>query len=51
MAKMPNIALQIGDEIIEKKTTFKYLGVKLDANLTFKDHVDYLCGIIIGKIK
>ena len=33
------IEIRIRDSILTKVSTFKFLGVKLDENLTFNDHV------------
>ncbi len=51
LSKMPNFDLEIDGILVEKVTTFKYLGIKLDHHLTFKDHIAYIKGKTFAKIK
>ena len=44
-----NLSLEVGS--IEVVTSFKYLGIMLDTNLTFKPHVDYLLKKLYPKLK
>ena len=46
-----NLKVKHGQNELERVSTFKYLGVKLDPNLSFKDHVQYIRGKIVPKIK
>ena len=48
---MANIQRKQGDNVIDRVTSFKYLGITLDPNLTFRNHVEYICKKTIGKIK
>ena len=41
-SKLPRLSLSIFGEEIEQVTVMKYLGVMLDNNLNFTDHVEYL---------
>lgn len=43
-------AVKIEKEIIELVSTFKYLGIVIDRNLSFSDHIDYLVKKIGKKI-
>ena len=40
-----------GTKNIERTTSVKYLGIKLDENLTFSEHIEYIKRKTIGKIK
>ena len=51
MSKMDNVNLTIDGIQVEKVATFKYLGVKLDHHLSFKDHVAYVKGKTFAKIR
>ena len=44
--KTMDIDIDIDGESIEQVSTFKYLGAFLDANLSWSDHIDYMCGKI-----
>ena len=46
-----NLKVKHGQKELERVSTFKYLGVKLDPNLSFKDHVQYIRGKVVPKIK
>ena len=43
LEKFTNVRLIFNNYIIERVDEFKYLGVKLDSNLSWKTHIDYLC--------
>ena len=49
--KVDNINLNVGSTQIELVKKYKYLGVVLDNTLTFSEHVKYLKGKIVGRIK
>ena len=36
-------SVQIGDEPLEKVQSYKYLGVVINSNLTWSDHISRLC--------
>ena len=38
------------DNIIERVDEFKYLGVKLDSNLSWITHIDYLCKMFLKEL-
>jgi hypothetical protein len=51
--KFSNVSLSFDENVIEKVTHFKYLGVIFDSNVTWHQHIDYLsaniskrCGIV-----
>ena len=46
-----DIVVKFGEEYIEQRQTAKYLGMKLDQQLNFSDHANYVKSKIIGKIK
>lgn len=39
---LPNFRIVINGQEMERVTTFKYLGLVLDENLTFKEHIDHV---------
>ena len=41
---------KINNEKLEQVSVFKYLGIKLDANLTFNDHIIYILDKSIKEI-
>ena len=43
--------LKIGDTRIAKVKKFKFLGVIIDQSLSFKEHVDYVCKKMEGRIR
>ena len=43
--------VKFNNENISRAETMKYLGMKLDPTLTFKEHVNYVKGKTLGKIK
>ena len=49
-ASMPNLQVLCNDKPIDRVSNFKFLGVKLDTNLTFHEHVQYIKQKTIGKI-
>ena len=51
LSKMTNVELDIEGIQVEKVTTFKYLGIKLDHRLSFKDHVAYIKGKTFAEIR
>ena len=44
-----NEALKLGDDVIEKVTFVKYLGIYLDSQLNWKVHIDSLCRKLISQ--
>ena len=40
---MSGQSVQIGDESLEKVQSYKYLGVVINSNLTWNDHISRLC--------
>ena len=44
-------AIMVNNDSIERVNIYKYLGVKLDQNLNFSAHVDYMRAKTIGKIR
>lgn len=51
--KLPDFNIKINDETIKRVTTYKYLGLVLDDNLMFKEHIEYvplfhLCGVRVN---
>ena len=48
---MANVQMKQGPHIIDRVTSFKYLGITLDPNLTFNNHVETIRRKTIGKIK
>ena len=42
LAKSPNFCIQIYGKTLERVAKFSYLGVVLDENLSWKDHVEYV---------
>ena len=49
--KMQNLNARIKGQNIEQQDKVKYLGVIVDPQLTFRNHIDYVCGKTVGKIK
>ena len=49
--KYNNIELSVKGYVLIRTQVYKYLGVKLDCNLSFKQHVEYIRGIIVNKIR
>ena len=43
LEKFNNVRLTFNNNIIERDDEFKYLGLKLDSNLSWITHIDYLC--------
>ena len=43
--------ISVGGSVIENVTEYKYLGVMLDRRLTFSNHVTYMSGKAIGRLK
>ena len=43
--------ISVKGHVLTRTQTYKYLGVKLDCNLSFKQHVEYIRGIIVNKIR
>ena len=41
-----NPPLTVANVYLEKSYCVKYLGVYIDCNLTWHDHIDYICGKI-----
>lgn len=51
---MGQVNLNINDENIERTGHYKYLGVMINENLTWSDHVDLICSKVskcLGMIK
>lgn len=46
-----NIKVSINKNILKEATSIKYLGVKMDQNLNFKLHVEYIAGKMAQKIQ
>ena len=46
-----NVKVKHGPEILEVVQNYKYLGVKLDPQLSFQAHVQYIRGKIVPKIR
>ena len=42
LAKSPNFCIQLYGKTLERVAKFSYLGVVLDENLSWKDHVEYV---------
>ncbi len=49
--KMQNISINISGQAIQQCDKVKYLGLILDPQLTFNDHVNYIRSKNVGKIK
>ena len=43
IANQDNLTVNLGEETIESSKSVELLGLTIDNNLTFKDHVTYLC--------
>ena len=43
VANIDNISVSLSNEIIESSDSVELLGVTIDKNLTFIEHVSYLC--------
>ena len=43
--------ITVGDSVVTRSTNVKYLGVKLDQNLTLKEQVSSKCGLAMANIK
>ena len=41
--KPNDLALKVGDSEIQRTPVHKFLGVNVDGNLTFDDHIDKMC--------
>ena len=39
----PNLNIYINEELMEECDSYKYLGVMIDKNLTWKEHIQYVC--------
>ena len=44
-----NIALTLNDEVLDRIRSYKYLGVILDENLTYKDHINHIATTVNNK--
>lgn len=44
------ICIKIKDHRFDVVNTYKYLGLVIDETLSFDNHIEYICGIIKGKI-
>ncbi len=49
--KMQDLVIEIKGQKINQQDKVKYLGIILDPQLTFKDHIEYVRGKTVGKIK
>ena len=45
-----NLNLTFNDKVIERVDVFKYLGIKIDSNMSWSSHIDYLSGIVSKRI-
>ena len=47
----PNIALNLNHEVLDRTRSYKYLGVILDENLTYKDHINHVATTVNNKTR
>ena len=47
----PNIALTLNEEVLDRTRSYKYLGVILDENLTYKDHINHIATTVNKKTR
>ena len=48
--QMSDITASFGSFELERVNSYKYLGIKLDTQLTFSEHIQYMKGKTLGKI-
>ena len=51
LKKIPPFDIKIGDTLIQKVTSYKYLGMELDCDLSYKKHVNKIISSISAKLK
>ncbi len=50
LAKVPDIRIHINNEPLKQVTVLKYLGMKIDSNLNWYDHINAIIPKISSKI-
>ncbi len=50
LAKVPDIRIHINNEPLKQVTVSKYLGIKIDSNLKWDDHINAIIPKISSKI-
>ena len=51
LKKIPPFDIKIGDTLIQKVTSYKYLGMELDCDLSYKKHVNKIVSSVSPKLK
>ena len=51
LAKLPNFEVKFGDTPLQVVTSYKYLGLTLDSQLNYNQHVNKTIGSVTGKLE
>ena len=51
VSQMENVTVNIGDLSLERVSSYKYLGIKLDCHMKFNEHIQYIKEKTFAKIK
>ncbi len=51
VVKVEDVKVEVNGQSLEKVTSYKYLGIKLDSQLEFHEHINYIKGKTLAKIK
>ena len=51
LAKLPSFEIKCGQALLQTVTTYKYLGVTLDGQLNYSQHVTKIIGLGTNKLK